>query len=105
MRESWGHAREHELGGGFAPLNFSSWVFQGRQRWTRSAWLSVLTNGCLAELDLLPIREAVGIDVGNTHGMRLERMYCLVDICLRCAAMDSLWSQYARMSLYVRGGC
>lgn len=58
---------KNELRGWFSELDVSHWVLEGRKLLARSAWLSVLTDGCLSELDLSTVWVAVNVNVCDTH--------------------------------------
>ena len=58
---------EHVLCGGFPELDVSGWVLADGELLAWSAWLSILADRRLAELDLPTVRVAVNINVGDAH--------------------------------------
>ena len=60
-------SRHHVFGCCFAEVDLSHWILERGKLLAWATWLSIHTERCLSELDLLSVRKLVVVDVGDTH--------------------------------------
>jgi hypothetical protein len=108
----WLRMGEHLLGGQLVELDVADCVLFDEQLLAWAPGSAPLTDRCLSELDFPPVRVAVHVNVGDTHGGRLNvYIYIALLLCsgdrvpkdVRSCVLSAMCSKVRKSAVYCGG--